>query len=178
MSFPWRRESTFNTGHRPFTNAEVSSSFNPGICSTRSRCSYLSRHKENGPSLFLHILGQITDLSEAHNTGHAICNAGRFFSFCYSLSAQVAFIRGKRNIVKLPAAYLRLDLIEVDFIDSSGLSALVSGLKALRERDGRMHLSQPQPQARTALRLTLLDRVFSIFPSLEQAVNEGELPET
>ena len=68
-----------------------------------------------------------------------------------------------------------VDLDQVDFIDSSGLSALVSGLKTLRERGGTLHISQPQPQARTALRLTLLDRVFSIFPTLDQALDEGEL---
>jgi anti-sigma B factor antagonist len=68
-----------------------------------------------------------------------------------------------------------VDLFEVDFIDSSGLSALVSGLKALREQNGVLHLCRLQPQALTALRLTLLDRVFPIFPSLEQALDEGDI---
>jgi anti-anti-sigma factor len=68
-----------------------------------------------------------------------------------------------------------VDLKLVDFIDSSGLSALVSGLKALRQHGGVLNLSQPQTQALTALRLTLLDRVFPIFPSVEEAINEGNL---
>jgi anti-anti-sigma factor len=65
-----------------------------------------------------------------------------------------------------------VDLMEVEFIDSSGLSALVSGLKALRKEGGSISLSRPHPQALTALRLTLLDRVFPIFPSVEEALDQ------
>jgi anti-anti-sigma factor len=65
-----------------------------------------------------------------------------------------------------------VDLDEVEFIDSSGLSALVSGLKALRQEGGSISLSRPHPQALTALRLTLLDRVFPIFPSVEEALEQ------
>ncbi len=83
-----------------------------------------------------------------------------------------------RELVDTDGLTIVVDLQQVDFIDSSGLSALVSGLKTLRERGGTLHISQPQPQARTALRLTLLDRVFSIFPSLNQALDEGKLQDT
>ena len=65
-----------------------------------------------------------------------------------------------------------VDLKSVEFIDSSGLSALVSGLKALRQGGGSICLSRPRPQALTALRLTLLDRVFPIFPSVEEALDQ------
>jgi anti-sigma B factor antagonist len=83
-----------------------------------------------------------------------------------------------RKLVDADGLTIVVDLQQVDFIDSSGLSALVSGLKTLRERGGTLYISQPQPQARTALRLTLLDRVFSIFPTLDQALDEGELQDT
>ncbi len=66
-----------------------------------------------------------------------------------------------------------VDMKEVDFIDSSGLAALVSGLKALRELGGTISLSRPHPQALTALRLTLLDRVFPIFSSVEDAIEQA-----
>ncbi len=65
-----------------------------------------------------------------------------------------------------------VDLQSVDFIDSSGLSALVSGMKAIRQEGGLISLSRPHPQALTALRLTLLDRVFPIFPSVEEALEQ------
>jgi anti-anti-sigma factor len=66
-----------------------------------------------------------------------------------------------------------IDLAQVDFIDSSGLSALVSGMKAVRKGGGSISLSRPRSQALTALRLTLLDRVFPIFPSIEEALNQS-----
>lgn len=68
-----------------------------------------------------------------------------------------------------------VDLSETDFIDSSGLSALVSGLKALREHEGALYLCRPRPQALTALRLTMLDRVFPIYSSREEAFSQGDL---
>jgi anti-sigma B factor antagonist len=64
-----------------------------------------------------------------------------------------------------------VDLQQVDFMDSSGLSALVSGLRALRERGGSLHLCRPQPQPLTALKLTMLDRVFPIFATPEEALD-------
>jgi anti-sigma B factor antagonist len=86
------------------------------------------------------------------------------------LKMRIQDIAKERNIT------LIMDLQFVNYIDSSGLSALVSGLKALREQDGKMYLCHLLHQARTALRLTLLDRVFPIFPSVEQALDEGDIP--
>lgn len=66
-----------------------------------------------------------------------------------------------------------VDLAAVDFLDSSGLSALVSGLKTLRGKGGQLRLSGPRPQALTALRLTMLHRVFPIFDTVEAALQSG-----
>lgn len=62
-----------------------------------------------------------------------------------------------------------VDLKEVSFIDSSGLAALVSGLKLAREKEGTIVLSSVQPQARTVFHLTMMDRVFSIHPTPDEA---------
>lgn len=78
-----------------------------------------------------------------------------------------------RQLAEEGAESVIVDLGEVEFIDSSGLSALVSGLKALRSKGGMLSLSRPHPQALTALRLTMLDRVFPIFPTIEEAVKQG-----
>jgi anti-sigma B factor antagonist len=80
-----------------------------------------------------------------------------------------------QQIAKEDTDLLVVDLEAVNFIDSSGLSALVSGLKALRQHGGSLSLSRPQPQALKALRLTLLDRVFPIYTSVDQALSEGDL---
>src|SRR5262245_58404510 len=62
-----------------------------------------------------------------------------------------------------------IDLEGVPFIDSSGLAALVSGLRAAREKGGIISLSGAQSQAQIVFRLTMLDRVFTIHPTFEEA---------
>ena len=62
-----------------------------------------------------------------------------------------------------------VDLQGVSFIDSSGLAALVSGLRLAREKKGNIVLSGPGSQAQIVFRLTMLDRIFKIHPTLDEA---------
>lgn len=55
---------------------------------------------------------------------------------------------------------LVVDLSHVDVIDSAGLSALLSGLKAARLAGGSLHVAHPPKQARVILKLTNLNRVL------------------
>ncbi len=64
---------------------------------------------------------------------------------------------------------LLVDLSKVEFVDSSGLGALVSFLKALG-REGAIALVGMAPAVREVFRLTRLQRVFQIFPSVEEAL--------
>ena len=64
-----------------------------------------------------------------------------------------------------------VDLSQVEFMDSSGLSALVSGMKALRRIDGRLNICNANAQIRTALRLTMLDRVLPVYDNPDNALN-------
>jgi anti-sigma B factor antagonist len=66
---------------------------------------------------------------------------------------------------------LIIDLAEVSFIDSSGLGALLSGYKNVNSHQGNLMLSGLQSQVRSLFELTRLHRVFSIYPSLEEAQN-------
>ena len=61
-------------------------------------------------------------------------------------------------------------LREVSFIDSSGLAALVSGLKATRQAGGTLKLASLCEQARTVFRLTMLERVFEIYADAEEGL--------
>ena len=62
-----------------------------------------------------------------------------------------------------------VEMSRVSFIDSSGLSALISGLKTLRQAGGGLNLAAVGAQARTALRLTLLDTVLPIYATVAEA---------
>lgn len=63
-----------------------------------------------------------------------------------------------------------LDLGNVPFIDSSGLAALVSGLKTLNEKEGSLKLASLQSQADLLFKLTMFDKVFQIFTDVDSAV--------
>jgi anti-sigma B factor antagonist len=75
-----------------------------------------------------------------------------------------------RRLVEAGQAQLIVDLSGVPFIDSSGLAALVSGLKATRQAGGALKLAGLNEQARTVLRLTRLDRVFALYVDRAAAV--------
>ena len=66
---------------------------------------------------------------------------------------------------------LIVDLAGVPFIDSSGLAALVSGLKTFGGDASNLRLAAPQSQARLLFELTMFDRVFQIFDSVTEAQN-------
>ncbi len=74
-----------------------------------------------------------------------------------------------KQIVDSGKAKLILDLSGVSFIDSSGLSALISGLKCAREAGGFFRLSSLRDQTAAVIKLMMLDRVFDIYPGVDAA---------
>ena len=64
-----------------------------------------------------------------------------------------------------------IDLARVQFIDSSGLGALLSGYKNASLRSSGFALAGLQPRVRSMFELTRLHRVFDIYPSLQLALS-------
>jgi len=85
------------------------------------------------------------------------------------LSAQELKVRLAETVA---AGHQRLvvDLGEVPFIDSSGLGALISGLKVARQAGGDLRIARPGDQPRTVLQLTTLDRVLRPYATVEEAL--------
>ncbi len=75
-----------------------------------------------------------------------------------------------RNLVDNGRTRLILDLHAVEFVDSSGLSVLVSALKAVQPKDGRVVLLSPSKGVRSLIELTRLHQVFEIFEDREAAI--------
>jgi anti-sigma B factor antagonist len=63
---------------------------------------------------------------------------------------------------------LLVDLTSCEFIDSSGLSALVSGYKRVRALGGDLSLVCPPGPVRRLIELVALDRVFSLYDNLAE----------
>jgi anti-anti-sigma factor len=92
---------------------------------------------------------------------------------------------GRLNMVAAPALKSQIeesvgsgrDRIVVDFsdfvfIDSSGLGALIAGLKATRQAGGDLRIAHVPEQVMTVLRLTNLDRVLRAHPTVADASDE------
>lgn len=63
-----------------------------------------------------------------------------------------------------------LDLSDSTFVDSTSLGVLLGAMKRLRERDGEIHLVVPRPDVRRIFEITLLDRIFPLHETREQAL--------
>jgi len=75
------------------------------------------------------------------------------------LTQHVKQIAGKK------AALVLLDLSQVEFVDSSGLGAIVAALKSLRSMGGELALCQPSEQVKTLLEITGLERIIKVYPN-------------
>jgi anti-sigma B factor antagonist len=66
-----------------------------------------------------------------------------------------------------------VDLTRVDFLDSTGLGALIGGQRRAREFDGEVRLVAKEGQILRLLRITGLLKVFAVHPTLDDAVKRG-----
>jgi anti-sigma B factor antagonist len=100
---------------------------------------------ENGPATVLRVQETRIDAHSAPDLKVAIAG----------------LVAARRNVL--------IDLSRVEFMDSSGLSALISGLKAANALGGSVKLSGLRPHVKSMFELTRLHRVFEIFPEADEA---------
>ncbi len=86
--------------------------------------------------------------------------------------ADAAEARGKLvKIVEQGNGKLLVDMGGVTFIDTSGVSVLISAYKAVRGKGGRMALSSTPRNVQALLELTRLNEIFESFASAEAAIS-------
>ncbi|WP_210493509.1 STAS domain-containing protein [Patulibacter sp. SYSU D01012] len=66
---------------------------------------------------------------------------------------------------------LVVDLAAVPFVDSSGLGALIGGLKSTRQAGGELRIAAPGEQVLSVLRLMRLDRVLRPYETVAEALD-------
>ncbi len=76
-----------------------------------------------------------------------------------------------KELIGSQSAKLILDLRKLEFVDSSGLSVMISSLHAANEANGDVVLLAPSKQVRALIELTRLHNVFQIFDELDAAVS-------
>jgi anti-sigma B factor antagonist len=67
------------------------------------------------------------------------------------------------ELIDAGAASLIVSMMKVEYIDSSGLGALVGGLKRSTENGGRIIIVCDNPQIRKVFEITGLEKVFPIY---------------
>lgn len=92
---------------------------------------------------------------------------------CNRIDAAMAieFKENMRSETEKSANRVVLDLSGVEFIDSSGLGAIVAAMKQLGG-NRRLDLAGLQPVVEKVFRLTRMDTVFRLFASLDEAMSE------
>jgi anti-anti-sigma factor len=66
---------------------------------------------------------------------------------------------------------LIIDLTDVQFCDSNGLSALLIADRAMREHGGSVHLVHVHKKVMDLMKISMLDRIFTINDTVADAVN-------
>ncbi len=91
---------------------------------------------------------------------------------CNRIDAAMAiqFKEDMRSETLSGARRVVLDLTNVEFIDSSGLGAIVASMKQLGS-DRKLDLAGLHPVVEKVFRLTRMDTVFRLFASLDDAIS-------
>ncbi|MFC8192847.1 STAS domain-containing protein [Cellulomonas sp. NPDC057328] len=74
------------------------------------------------------------------------------------------------RVVEAGDAVVVVDLTDTSFMDSSGLGALVGGLRRARAAGGDLRIACVGAQVMTVLRLTTMDRVLRPYGTVEDAL--------
>ncbi|HEY8314696.1 MAG TPA: STAS domain-containing protein [Candidatus Baltobacteraceae bacterium] len=77
-------------------------------------------------------------------------------------------VRARLDEVGLIATRVILDLQDLDFIDSTGLSTVVRLGKQVKERGGQLAVVVTKPSIRKLFSITALDKRFAISESIEE----------
>ena len=99
-------------------------------------------------------------------------------------SGTVIRTRGRLDLVAAPAlkalitetvhevgATVVVDLSETEFMDSSGLGALIAGLRSARQAGGDLRIACVAPQVAAVLKMTNIDRILRPHSSVREALD-------
>lgn len=65
-----------------------------------------------------------------------------------------------------------VNLSQVTFVDSSGLTALVAGMRDADKKNGSFRIANVHPEARLVFEVTMMDSVFEMFERESEALDQ------
>lgn len=66
------------------------------------------------------------------------------------------------NLISKQSADINLDMTNLDYIDSTGLGALIGVLKRLKENDKDIYITNTKKNVRKIFNITGLDKIFKV----------------
>lgn len=77
------------------------------------------------------------------------------------------------KVVEEGSSHVVVDLGGTEFMDSSGLGALIGCLKLARQAGGDLRIANVRPQVRMVLELTSMHRVLPPYDTADAAFTDG-----
>jgi len=107
------------------------------------------------------------ELSEedARGGAHVICVRGEIH-----VTTAPRFAEHLTGAIESGKTAIVLDMTGVEFIDSTGLSVLLNGLRSVGQRRGRLALVCTNPTVLRLFQITNLDSTFDIFDDRPKAI--------
>lgn len=75
-----------------------------------------------------------------------------------------------RDMIEQGKTKVIIDLAKVDWMNSTGLGLLISGLTTLRKADGELKLANVTDKIQSLLTITKLVTIFKSYDSIDEAV--------
>ncbi|GIF11280.1 STAS domain-containing protein [Actinoplanes teichomyceticus] len=79
------------------------------------------------------------------------------------------------DLLKRPVPRIVVDLTDLKFCDSIGLSAFITSKEVIVSRGGWLSFAGPRPFMAQLLETIGLSRYFAIFPEVDDAIAAGQL---
>lgn len=113
------------------------------------------------------------ELSEESSDGgaHIIRVAGEIH-----VTTAPTFAHGLTEAIDAGKTAIVLDMSGVEFIDSTGLSVLLNGLRLVSQKRGRLALVCANPTVLRLFQITKLDGTFDIFADRAAAIAHVTMP--
>ena len=89
----------------------------------------------------------------------------------FDISTADSVLQRINAMTEKPPARIVVNMTNVKFVDSTGLSTLVQGTKQSQMQEGDLYLCGLQQPVRIIFELTRLDKYFEIFPTEENAIS-------
>jgi anti-anti-sigma factor len=86
------------------------------------------------------------------------------------LSTVLEFRGRLNNLLSRGQNHIIINLSQLSFIDSSGLTALVTGARSFREQGGVLLISNVSPSIAYTFEITMMEEILSIYSSQEEAL--------